>query len=311
METKIFVNPSDEELDIAADLLRKGNLVAFPTETVYGLGGVFCNDKAHEAIYEVKGRPKDNPLIVHISDLSFAYKLAVEIPPLFEKIAGAFFPGPLTVILKKHPSIPKQYCCNLETIAIRMPSNLIASKLIAKVGYPLIAPSANLSGKPSPTSAFDVQEDLLHKIPLILDGGLCNIGIESTVISLLDNNPKLLRPGMISKEAIEEVLGISLSTYAGSEILSPGTKYRHYSPLTKIYLCETMQELKERSSLERKPMVLSYLGEDPEYTAFDSTNLYSLFRTADRKAYSSIFIYKSNKLTQDAALMNRISKALS
>ncbi|MCF7806539.1 MAG: threonylcarbamoyl-AMP synthase [Simkaniaceae bacterium] len=302
---------SQSYLKKAIDLLLAGELVAFPTETVYGLGGLFQNEKAHRAVYDVKGRPQDNPLIVHIGEVTWIQDLVESLPPYWDLLTQAFFPGPLTLIFKRNPSIAPSFCAHLSTIAIRMPSHPMALQLIREVGKPLIAPSANLSGKPSPTQAQDVEEDLGGKIPLIIDGGLCAVGIESTVVSLVGDQPTLLRPGGISKEAIEHVLGIRLLQPLNGKILSPGMKYRHYAPKTPISLFSSKEELLAHVACEKKPLILSYEAAFKGSTSFNAANLYALFREADRNGASSIAILMSESLLQNEALMNRIQKAIS
>ena len=198
---------SPDQLQRAADLLKAGHLVAFPTETVYGLGAPIFSPEAIQSIFKVKGRPADNPLIAHVSSVEQVSRIALEIPEAFYRLAEVFFPGPLTVVLKRRPDVPSIVSAGLETIAVRMPSHPIALKLISLVDEPLVAPSANLSGMPSSTQAEHVLDDFDGKIAAVVDGGKTEIGIESTVINLLGETPILLRPGSISKEALEKVLG--------------------------------------------------------------------------------------------------------
>lgn len=300
METRITHSTT-----MAAELLKKGELVAIPTETVYGLAGLFGVDKAHRAIYRVKNRPLDNPLIVHIGELSWIKNLLEGDSPFLESLIEHFLPGPLTIIMRKAPHIKDNFVADLPTIAVRMPSHPIALEILQKVGQPLVAPSANLSGKPSPTSAQDVYEDLKDQIPLIVDGGKCQLGIESTVISLIQKTPQILRPGSISKEEIERVLGISLGQFEEKQVLSPGMKYRHYAPKTPIYLFDDPKQV----MVESNSWILSYEGELPHSVSFSSHSLYQRFREADRLKLSKIYIYLSEKLSYQPALMNRIQKA--
>ena len=248
METKIYkITAADSGLiDDAASILAKGVIVAIPTETVYGLAGNALDGSVTQKIYKAKGRPSDNPLIVHISEYSQWAPLVKEIPESAKALADAFWPGPLTIILPKSDKIPDEVSGGLDTVAVRMPSHEIARKLIEKSGVPLAAPSANTSGKPSPTSAKHVIDDLSGKIDAIVDGGEADVGVESTVISLAVSPPRLLRPGGITPEMLTEVLGeieIDDAVYnklaEDKEAASPGMKYKHYSPKAQITLIKS------------------------------------------------------------------------
>lgn len=204
MRTQIF---SEKQIPEAASLLKKGEIVAFPTETVYGLGGSLFDSFAVEKIYVAKGRPQTKPLTAHISALSQVEQIGFEIPDEFYILAEVFFPGPLTLILKKLPIIPENVTAGTQTIGIRFPNHRIAQQLIHAVGGPLVAPSANLSGKPSPKSAGDVLQDLEGKIAAVIDGGICPLGIDSTVLDLVSfDQPRILRHGKITKADLEAVL---------------------------------------------------------------------------------------------------------
>jgi L-threonylcarbamoyladenylate synthase len=292
------------ELKQAVVLLKKGEPIAFPTETVYGLGAPLFNEQALLKIFTIKNRPADNPLIVHVASVSQALSLCAEPPQEFEELARRFWPGPLTVVLKRAPHVPAIVSAGQPTIAIRMPSHPVAQELIRQVGEPIAAPSANLSGRPSPTSALDCFEDLQGRVSLILDGGNCSIGIESTVISLSEEQPILLRPGSISQRDIEKALQRAIGqAEKNGPILSPGMKYRHYAPKATIKL------VFERSELQG-PYILS---PDPrgEERLLSMQTLYSSFREADRLGFTQIEIDCTPNLLQDAALMNRILKAAS
>ena len=245
MKTKYFEihSPDSENITEVASLLRDGGVVAIPTETVYGLAGNALKGQCVRKIYEAKGRPSDNPLIVHISDISQWAPLVKAIPESAIALAEKFWPGPLTIILPKSELIPDEICGGLDTVAVRMPSDEIARAIITKCGFPLAAPSANTSGKPSPTCAEHVKEDLDGKIEAIVDSGECSVGIESTVITLATDIPRLLRPGGITPEMLTEVLGeieIDDAVYnklqEGAEAASPGMKYKHYSPDAKVLI---------------------------------------------------------------------------
>lgn len=242
MQTKLLTT-NNEDILSAGEIIKNGGLVAFPTETVYGLGANALDGDAVRKIFEAKGRPSDNPLIVHISRIDQWKTLVTEIPENALKLAAAFWPGPLTVILKKTPLVPKETSGNLDTVAVRMPSDETARRLIDAAGVPIAAPSANTSGKPSPTSAKHVFDDMYGKIGAIIDGGACSVGVESTVITLATDTPTLLRPGGITPEMLESVLGeikIDDAVYSkledGATAASPGMKYKHYSPKAKVTL---------------------------------------------------------------------------
>lgn len=254
METKVFVARDnyikDEELKEASAVIRSGGLVAFPTETVYGLGGDATNPEASRKIYAAKGRPSDNPLIVHIADFSQLRNIVAEVPQEAEKLAEAFWPGPLTMILRKNEVIPYETTGGLDTVAIRMPSHPVARAFLQDSGCMIAAPSANTSGRPSPTTAQHVWEDLHGKIEILLDGGPVGIGIESTIVDLSEERPMILRPGFITQEMLSAVLGdVGVDPGLASENSkqppkAPGMRYRHYAPKADLTLVEgTMEEV--------------------------------------------------------------------
>ncbi len=239
------------QLDEPARLLQQNEVVAFPTETVYGLGGNAFSDEAVRKIFAAKGRPSDNPLIVHIASLEQLRPLVSSVPPLADKLMQTFWPGPLTLVLPGSQKVSSHVTAGLDTVAVRMPDHPIALELIRKTGLPLAAPSANLSGKPSPTRADHVLEDLAGKIPGVVDGGPTGIGVESTVVDVTGEVPLILRPGGISKKELESVVGrvdwdeaVSPSQRLSgqdSNILiprSPGMKYRHYAPKGEMWLVQ-------------------------------------------------------------------------
>lgn len=243
VETKIaIINPDDtEKLKEAADIIKNGGIVAIPTETVYGLAASAYDENAVKKIFDAKGRPQDNPLIVHICELSQLYEVAAAVPKNAEKLVKKFMPGPLTIILPKSERVPDIVTAGLENVAVRMPLHETAREFIKQCGVPLAAPSANISGSPSPTSAQHVYDDLNGKIPLIIDGGECAVGVESTVISLVSDIPEVLRPGAITVEQLEEALGeISVNpaileeVNTNKKVSSPGLLHKHYSPKTKV-----------------------------------------------------------------------------
>ena len=242
METQIFTK---ENLDIAAKALQQGEIVSFPTETVYGLGAIATSQEAVLKVFEAKGRPSDNPLIVHISDIQQMTSTVEEVPEIALTLAKAFWPGPLTMILKAKPGIyAPALSAGLTTVSFRMPNHPLTLELISKVGIPLVGPSANLSTKPSPTKVEHVFEDMNGRIRGIVDGGSSTVGVESTVIDLTnDEGPVILRPGVITKEQIEAVIGpiqSTVKTTAGEREVpkSPGMKYRHYAPKTPVFVVD-------------------------------------------------------------------------
>ena len=239
----------DVKIEAAGNLLKEGKLVAFPTETVYGLGANALDEEAAARIYSAKGRPSDNPLIVHIADWDALGLIVKEIPPEAKLLADKFWPGTLTMIFKKSDRVPYGTTGGLETVAVRMPSHPVAMKLIRAGGGYIAAPSANTSGRPSPTRAEHVKEDLDGRIDMILDGGEVNIGLESTIVDLSEGVPTILRPGYITKEMLEEVLGKVEVDQAiirdDSNIVpkAPGMKYRHYAPKADLVVVEGEQAL--------------------------------------------------------------------
>ncbi len=234
--TSKFMPDEEEALRQAGEILKQGGLVAFPTETVYGLGGNALNKASSGKIYAAKGRPSDNPLIVHIYRMEDIYKIVTEVSEEAEELAKNFWPGPLTMIFRKSDAVPYETTGGLETVAVRMPSNPIAQKLIVYGGGYVAAPSANTSGKPSPTVAKYVEEDMTGKIEMIIDGGEVGIGLESTIVDMTVSPPQILRPGYITEEMLREVLGevdsdvTIMKGDSGQAPKAPGMKYRHYAP---------------------------------------------------------------------------------
>ena len=239
-----FTEAEDAALRRAGEVIRAGGLVAFPTETVYGLGGDALNRESSRKIYAAKGRPSDNPLIVHICKLEDIRQIVQEVPEEAYKIAEAFWPGPLTMILHKSELVPQETTGGLDTVAVRFPSDKIAQKLIEYSGGYIAAPSANLSGRPSPTVAKYVSEDMNGRIEMIIDGGAVGIGLESTIIDLTVSPPQILRPGYVTEEMLREVLGrvdtdvTILSADSGQAPKAPGMKYRHYAPKGELTIVE-------------------------------------------------------------------------
>lgn len=240
----ILCTATQENIDVAASLLQQGEVVGIPTETVYGLAANALDEQAVAKIFQAKGRPQDNPLISHISSMEMLSLVASNISESAYQLAKAFWPGPLTMVLPRSAKVSNAVCAGLDTAAVRMPSHPIAQAIITASGVPLAAPSANLSGSPSPTNAQDVYADMQGRVPMILDGGDCTVGVESTVISLVGETPMLLRPGYVTKEAIEQVLGqaVTLSSAIVNQLAkgevanSPGMKYQHYAPKAKVII---------------------------------------------------------------------------
>lgn len=239
-----FTETEDAALRRAGEVIRAGGLVAFPTETVYGLGGDALNRESSRKIYAAKGRPSDNPLIVHICRFEDIRQIVKEVPEEACRIAEAFWPGPLTMILPKSELVPKETTGGLDTVAVRFPSDKIAQKLIEYSGGYIAAPSANLSGRPSPTVAKYVAEDMDGRIEMIIDGGAVGIGLESTIIDLTVSPPQILRPGYVTEEMLRKVLGrvdtdvTILSADSGQAPKAPGMKYRHYAPKGELTIVE-------------------------------------------------------------------------
>lgn len=255
-ETKIL-KADEESIRLAGKLIRNGEIVAIPTETVYGLAGNALDSSSSEKIFKAKGRPSDNPLIVHINEIDEVYKLVREFPYLAKKCAEKFWPGPLTMILPKTELVPFETSGGLDTVGIRMPSDKTARAVIKEAGVPVAAPSANLSGSPSPTEAIHVFNDMNGRIPLIIDGKNSSVGVESTVISFENNGIRILRPGFISAEDLTEITpnvviddGVINQLKKDAVVRSPGMKYRHYSPKAEVIIVEGKLEDYERFILE-------------------------------------------------------------
>lgn len=242
MKTTLLAPETDENaVKTAAELIRAGEVVGMPTETVYGLAANALNGEAVKKIFLAKGRPQDNPLIVHIADFDQIYDLCPAVPPQAKLLADAFWPGPLTMIVPKGDCIPDEVSCGLDTVGIRLPSHPMARALIRESGVPLSAPSANTSGRPSTTTAAHVMHDMDGKIAAVLDGGACGVGVESTVITLALERPRLLRPGGITLEQLRSVLGevdVDRALYEkigdDVKVSAPGMKYRHYAPKAPV-----------------------------------------------------------------------------
>ena len=285
METKRIIiedrnHIKDEELKEAAGILRSGGLVAFPTETVYGLGGNALDEDAARKIYAAKGRPSDNPLIAHVSCVEEVEPLVKEIPEAGRKLMEAFWPGPLTMIFPKSEKVPYGTTGGLDTVAIRMPDDPVANRLIALAGVPVAAPSANTSGRPSPTTADHVWQDMNGRIDMIIDGGPVGIGVESTIVDVSSAVPAVLRPGAITMEMLEEVLGeVSVDPAilgplsADVRPKAPGMKYKHYAPKADLTLVEPGTGADRESRAEQVTGAEQKNGADRNTGAYPETGL--------------------------------------
>jgi L-threonylcarbamoyladenylate synthase len=334
MKTEIFkvTENSILELNKASKLLNDGELVAIPTETVYGLGANALNKDACLNIFKAKGRPNDNPLIVHISKPQDAEKIAYT-NNLYYKLAEKFMPGPLTVIIPKRDIIPYEVTAGLNTVAIRCPIHKVANKLIEIAGIPIAAPSANTSGKPSPTTANHVFDDMNGRIPLILDGGECEVGVESTVISITDNSIILLRPGAITVEMLKAVCenvtianAVKEELKQGETALSPGMKYKHYAPKANLYLVnDKTVDFIELAKEKQKTENCAIMCYDEEVTLLENKNLlavgkkedikeqtkrlFDLLRKADDLKVETVYAHLPSDDGESLAIYNRMIRA--
>lgn len=293
---------SDEDLASSCALLKAGHLIAIPTETVYGLAADVFHPQSIEKIFQTKKRPVDNPLIAHISSMKQLDRLVKNPSSILLRLSEHFWPGPLTLVFERSDLVPPIVSAFLPTIAVRMPKHPCARQLIEALDSPLAAPSANRSGRPSPTSVTDVLEDLDGAIAAVIDGGKCSFGIESTVIGIVEGKPVLFRPGAIDRQAIEEVIQMKvLKPAANGPVHSPGMKYRHYAPNAKVSFTTNYEQLIERQMRER-----IYVPE-----SLSRENVYFHLRNADRLNYPEIVIYLDEKIISDEALLNRLEKASS
>ncbi len=243
METLLLDAKNKGATETAANILKNGGLVAIPTETVYGLAANAFDSSACANIFKAKGRPGDNPLIVHICNMEMLSEIVSEVPEKAKLLAEKFWPGPLTMIMKKSENIPDVTSANLPSVAVRFPAHPVAKEIIEKAGLPLAAPSANLSGSPSPTTFEHCVHDLMGRVDGIIDGGACEVGVESTIVSFAGEKPVLLRPGYVTLEQLRETIGEVEVSHAvlekleeGEKVLSPGMKYKHYAPKAQVTL---------------------------------------------------------------------------
>jgi L-threonylcarbamoyladenylate synthase len=325
---------SDPAIEQAAALIKAGEVVAFPTETVYGLGADATNPDAVEKIFVAKNRPSDNPIIVHVADMNQALFFAKDPSFYFFTLTKAFWPGPLTMVVPATDAAKRSVTRGLDTVALRMPRHPVALALAQQAGVGVAAPSANLSGRPSPTTAEHVRQDLDGRIPLILDGGSCQVGIESTVLDLTSHTPGILRPGQISAADLERVLGAPIKSVAGEEAKkrSPGTRYRHYAPDAPVWVLgpaigpDAFNQLLSYLFESKQSQRIGYLGWRPiegphvdrvEKYAIDrgprqlAHELYRYFRELDNKNVDLILVEGAVRRGLGIALMDRLEKAAS
>lgn len=313
----------------AAEILKNGGLVAIPTETVYGLGASALNEAALKKIFEVKGRPADNPLIIHVSSSDELEKWCRNIPAAAYRLAEVFWPGPLTLLLEKKPVIPSLVTAGLSTVAVRCPRHPLTLELIKQSGVPIAAPSANISGKPSPTTAGHVMSDIGGKIEAVLDGGPCSVGLESTIVDMTVKPPSILRPGGITKEQLKEILG-EVEIDGGlinpdERPKAPGMKYRHYAPQAEVIIVSGDKQriydyVNDRPDegaavlcfdgeehYFKNKLCLSYGGEDrPSVLA---ENLFACLRELDREDIKTIYARCPSEDGVGFAVVNRLKKA--
>lgn len=328
--------PALAKIRLAAKLLEKGKLVAFPTETVYGLGANAFDESAVKKIFEAKGRPLDNPIIVHIYSIEQLYGLAKKVPKKALMLAKRFWPGPLTMILQKKACIPNAVTAGLNTVAVRMPSHKVARLLCREAKLPIAAPSANLSGRPSPTNAKHVIEDFKGKIACIIDAGNTNIGLESTVVDLTPKRATLLRPGGITAEQLSKVLpelrvhAVARAKEKVSVAKSPGTKYRHYAPKAELILVEGAKEKaiekatklakhfaeKKKVALlilasKKKPQLKGVIVKQLYQKNSIAKRLFALLRELDARNVDIIIVNAIDEKELGLAIMNRLRRASS
>ena len=332
MKTKeLYLNGVEREksLNTACEILKNDGVVGVPTETVYGLAASAYSDIAVAKIFTAKGRPQDNPLIVHVSSCETLKDLAVDVPKVAFDLAEKFWPGPLTLVLKKGEKVCESVSAGLQTVAVRMPKNETTLELIEKSGLPLAAPSANKSGSPSPTKAAHVIADLGGKIDAVLMDGDCSVGVESTVVSLVTSPPRLLRPGAVTPEDLSEYLpdlvidpAVLKELGSGEKAASPGMKYKHYAPKKTVFLvegesaafCEFINEKKtavavcfedEAGKINGEKLVYGQ-GDNPETLA---ANLFEVLRTVDTLKGDEVYVHAPEKQGVGLAVYNRLIRA--
>lgn len=315
-------------IEKAADILKNGGIVAIPTETVYGLAANCFEEQAVKNIFFAKGRPQDNPLIVHISNMDMLKEIARDIPEIALKCAEKFWPGPFTMVLPKTDKIGDCISPNLNTVAVRMPENKVALEIINASGLPLAAPSANTSGSPSPTSASHVEADLDGKIDAIVYSSDCKVGVESTVVTFCENPPRLLRPGGITVEQLGEITDIAVDKAVlsepekGKQVASPGMKYKHYAPKTESFLVEGTSEkfvsfvnsktnavaICFREDVEKITVPTLCYGDEADETTL-AHSVFSALREVDEMGADKAYIHAPSKKGIGLAVYNRLLRA--
>lgn len=321
-----------KNIEEAGNLIRNGELVIFPTETVYGIGANGLDAEAVKNIFIAKGRAQDNPLILHVSDFEMVDLIAHDINDLERKLMDIFFPGPLTIILNKNDIVPSNVSCNLDTVGVRMPSNKIAHALIESAKVPIAAPSANISGKPSGTNIDDIKNELGDKVALIIDGGETDIGLESTVVRVIDNRVRILRPGKITVQdflnygfEVELDSNIFNKVSSNQKVMSPGMKYKHYAPNKEcllIYSDDNNKLINEVKKIESEKNILVVCkSSNTKYfnNAIDmgesldeiSHNIFHILREVDNTDFDLIVIEGVKKDGLGIAIMNRLIRACS
>ena len=323
---------NDKSIALAAELLQKGELVALPTETVYGIAADARNGEAVKKIFEAKGRPQDNPLIVHIYGMEMLKGIVSEVPDRAYKLAKAFWPGPLTMVMPRGGEVSDVTCAGLDTVGVRMPSHPVVQAVIKASGVAFAAPSANLSGKPSPTNAQDVFTDMDGRLPLILDGGECDVGVESTVVSVVGDKPTLFRPGHITLEDLERALGEEVEVSKaileklpeGAVVRSPGMKYKHYAPKADVTLLNgTFEQFKAYvdAHMDQNPSCLCFTGETEklgvpcvEYGregdgADQAKHIFRCLRALDEQGDAVVYARCPQKDGLSMAVYNRLIRA--
>ena len=328
METKRLKTDKNGIL-AAAHILNNGGIVAIPTETVYGLAASALNDEAVKKIFIAKGRPQDNPLIVHIAHISHLKKIAVDIPDSAYALAKAFWPGPLTMVLKKGTAVCESVSTGLDTVAVRMPSDETARRVIEVSGLPLAAPSANISGAPSPTSYTHVLNDMDNRIDAVLMGEDCTVGVESTVVSLVGETPRLLRPGAVTVEQLKEFLpdltvdpAVLMEPEKGQKVASPGMKYKHYAPKKTVYLVEgDSDKYINFVNTKKNALAVCFSGEQESITVKSicygdknapetlAHNLFEVLRGLDDEKCEEAFVHAPTKAGVGLAVYNRLIRA--
>lgn len=326
MFTRIM-NMEHKSIEIAARFLKNDEIVAIPTETVYGLAGNGLSPAAVNKIFKAKGRPNDNPLILHIPKVDWFYEYADTVPDLALLLAEKFCPGPLTMIMPKKKLVPYETSGGLDTVAFRIPNNPWTLELIEACGFPLAAPSANLSGLPSPTKLKDVFNDMNGKIPLIIDGGRCSYGVESTVITFTEKGVKILRPGGVTPEMLSEFCEVEIDKAVmeglkdTEKAISPGMKYKHYSPKAQVFMveCDNSDRFAEfiNENSDEKTFVLSRSNEKikaktlpyGDTSVSEANTLFSSLRMADELGAEKIYVQAPDKEGIGLAVYNRLIRA--